>query len=232
MDNSEEFKKESKELEDLYKELDKYEKIQQGLNNASSTENLQDLGDIKDIINLLSNTVQAPAATTESVNNYDELVKSYESLKYNFNVVTKFTNGSNNPDPEYSREGDSGFDLRAYLSESITLKPLERKLIPTGLRFELSANTELQVRPRSGMALKYGISVLNTPGTVDEGYRGEVGIIAVNLSNDDYTIEPGERIAQGVIMNVVGQRITKLIKTETLTESERADGGFGSTGKK
>lgn len=232
MDNSEEFKKESKELEDLYKELDKYEKIQQELNNASSTENLQDLGDIKDIINLLSNTVQAPAATTESVNNYDELVKSYESLKYNFNVVTKFTNGSNNPDPEYSREGDSGFDLRAYLSESITLKPLERKLIPTGLRFELSANTELQVRPRSGMALKYGISVLNTPGTVDEGYRGEVGIIAVNLSNDDYTIEPGERIAQGVIMNVVGQRITKLIKTETLTESERADGGFGSTGKK
>ena len=232
MDNSEEFKKESKELEDLYKELDKYEKIQQGLNNASSTENLQDLGEIKDIINLLSNTVQAPAATTESVNNYDELVKSYESLKYNFNVVTKFTNGSNNPDPEYSREGDSGFDLRAYLSESITLKPLERKLIPTGLRFELSANTELQVRPRSGMALKYGISVLNTPGTVDEGYRGEVGIISVNLSNDDYTIEPGERIAQGVIMNVVGQRITKLIKTETLTESERADGGFGSTGKK
>jgi dUTP pyrophosphatase len=226
MDNSEEFKKESKELEDLFKELDKYEKIQQGLNTESSAENLQDLGEIKDIINLLSNTVETPAATTESVNNYDELVKSYESLKYNFNVVTKFTNSSNNPDPEYSREGDSGFDLRAYLSESVTLKPLERKLIPTGLRFELSANTELQVRPRSGMALKHGISVLNTPG-----YRGEVGIIAVNLSNDDYTIEPGERIAQGVIMNVVGQRITKLIKTNTLTDTERSDGGFGSTGK-
>jgi len=230
-DNSEEFKKESKELEDLFKELDKYEKIQQGLNTESSAENLQDLGEIKDIINLLSNTVETPAATTESVNNYDELVKSYESLKYNFNVVTKFTNSSNNPDPEYSREGDSGFDLRAYLSESITLKPLERKLIPTGLRFELSANTELQVRPRSGMALKHGISVLNSPGTVDEGYRGEVGVITVNLSNEDYTIEPGERIAQGVIMNVVGQRITKLIKTGTLTETQRGDGGFGSTGK-
>jgi len=231
MDNSEEFKKESKELEDLYKELDKYEKIQQGLNTESSAENLQDLGEIKDIINLLSNTVETPAATTESVNNYDELVKSYESLKYNFNVVTKFTNSSNNPDPEYSREGDSGFDLRAYLSESITLKPLERKLIPTGLRFELSSNTELQVRPRSGMALKHGISVLNTPGTVDEGYRGEVGVIVINLSNDSYIMQPGERIAQGVIMNVVGQRITKLIKTETLTETKRGDGGFGSTGK-
>ena len=114
-DNSEEFKKESKELEDLFKELDKYEKIQQGLNTESSAENLQDLGEIKDIINLLSNTVETPAATTESVNNYDELVKSYESLKYNFNVVTKFTNSSNNPDPEYSREGDSGFDLRANI---------------------------------------------------------------------------------------------------------------------
>ena len=100
MDNSEEFKKESKELEDLFKELDKYEKIQQGLNTESSAENLQDLGEIKDIINLLSNTVETPAATTESVNNYDELVKSYESLKYNFNVGTKFTNSSNTPDPE------------------------------------------------------------------------------------------------------------------------------------
>ena len=81
------------------------------------------------------------------------------------------------------------------------------------------------------MALKHGISVLNTPGTVDEGYRGEVGVIAINLSNDSYVIEPGERIAQGVIMNVVGQRITKLIKTETLTETKRGEGGFGSTGK-
>ena len=91
-DNSEEYEKEVKELEDLLKELDKYEKIQQGIDNESSNENLQDLGEIKEIINLLSNTVETPAATTESINNYDELVKSYESLKYNFNVVTKFTN--------------------------------------------------------------------------------------------------------------------------------------------
>ena len=151
---------------------------------------------------------------------------------YKMSIETKFTNSSNNSDPEYSKVGDSGFDLRAYLTESVTLKPLDRKLIPTGLKFELPPNTELQVRPRSGMALKHGISVLNTPGTVDEGYRGDVGIIAVNLSNEDYTIEPGERIAQGVIMNVIGQNISTLTKTNSLTDTERGDGGFGSTGKK
>jgi len=150
---------------------------------------------------------------------------------YKMSIETKFTNSSNNSDPEYSKVGDSGFDLRAYLTESVTLKPLDRKLIPTGLKFELPPNTELQVRPRSGMALKHGISVLNTPGTVDEGYRGDVGIIAVNLSNEDYTIEPGERIAQGVIMNVIGQNISVLTKTNTLTDTERGDGGFGSTGR-
>ena len=148
-----------------------------------------------------------------------------------FKIETKFTNNSNNSDPDYAKVGDSGFDLRAFISEPITLKPLERKLIPTGLKFELSTNTELQVRPRSGMALKYGISVLNTPGTVDEGYRGEVGVIAVNLSNEDYTIQPGERIAQGVIMNVVGQSISKLVRVNNLSETERGEGGFGSTGK-
>jgi dUTP pyrophosphatase len=148
-----------------------------------------------------------------------------------FKIRTKFTNNSNNPDPEYAKIGDSGFDLRAFISEPITLKPLERKLIPTGLRFELSQNTELQVRPRSGMALKYGISVLNTPGTVDEGYRGDVGIIAVNLSNEEYTIQPGERIAQGVIVNVIGQGISDLFKVNNLSETERGAGGFGSSGK-
>ena len=124
----------------------------------------------------------------------------------NLKIATKFTNNSNNPDPEYAKVGDSGFDLRAFLDAPITLSTLERTLIPTGLRFELPPNTELQVRPRSGMALKHGISVLNTPGTVDEGYRGEIGIIAVNLSNDPYTIEPGDRIAQGIIMNVMEKK--------------------------
>jgi dUTP pyrophosphatase len=148
-----------------------------------------------------------------------------------FKIKTKFTNSSNNPDPEYAKVGDSGFDIRANITEPITLKPLERVLVPTGLRFELSSNTELQVRPRSGMALKHGISVLNTPGTVDEGYRGDVGIIAINLSNETYIINPGERIAQGVIMNVVGQGISELVKVNDLTSTERGSDGFGSTGK-
>ena len=160
---------------------------------------------------------------------YDLDEKSTET--YEYKVTTKFINNSNNEDPTYAKEGDSGFDLRAFIDEPVTLKPLERKLIPTGLKFELSPNTELQVRPRSGMALKHGISVLNTPGTVDEGYRGDVGIIAVNLSNEDYTIQPGERIAQAVIMNVIGHRVSNLEKVETLTETERGDTGYGSSGK-
>ena len=165
----------------------------------------------------------------------NEISKIYNLPEDNYDfmdkTITKFINNSNNPDPTYAKEGDSGFDLRAYIDEPVTLKPLERKLIPTGLRFELSPNTELQVRPRSGMALKHGISVLNTPGTVDEGYRGDVGIIAVNLSNEEYTIQPGERIAQAVIMNVISQSVSILEKVETLTETERGDTGYGSSGK-
>ncbi len=181
-----------------------------------------------------------------NINEMENLLKQFESLvngtisesiNESFNInddfkfVTKFINKSNNPDPEYAKDGDSGFDLRAFIDEPITLKPLERKLIPTGLSVELSPNTELQVRPRSGMALKHGISVLNTPGTVDESYRGDIGIIAINLSNEEYTIQPGERIAQAVIMNVIGQRISHLEKVETLTETVRGTTGFGSSGK-
>ena len=168
----------------------------------------------------------------EKFNNEEDISNGVNvDPNFKMSIETKFTNSSDNSDPEYSKVGDSGFDLRAYLKESVTLKPLERKLIPTGLKFELPPNTELQVRPRSGMALKHGISVLNTPGTVDEGYRWDVGVIAVNLSNEDYTIEPGERIAQGVIMNVIGQNISTLTKTNSLTDTERGEGGFGSTGK-
>jgi dUTP pyrophosphatase len=169
----------------------------------------------------------------------DEYMKQMESV-YNVNTVsekpdisitTKFINVSNNPDPTYAKVGDSGFDLRAFIEEPVTLGPLERALIPTGLSFELPENSELQVRPRSGMAFKHGISCLNTPGTVDEGYRGDVGIIAVNLSNEEYTIQPGERIAQAVIMHVVGQKISNLKKVEKLSETERGSTGYGSSGK-
>ena len=163
---------------------------------------------------------------------YEQILKGLDANTYeNFKIPVKFTNKSTNEDPFYANVGDSGFDLRAFLDESITLRSLERTLIPTGLSFELPPNTELQVRPRSGISLKHGISVLNTPGTVDEGYRGDVGIIAINLSNEEYTINNGDKIAQGVIINVIGQRISDLIKTKNLSDTERGSDGFGSTDK-
>lgn len=195
---------------------------------------LKELEDLKNLINQLTNEASANEINYEDVlKNLGEenMVGDIFPTDHGLNIVTKFTNTSNNPDPEYSKVGDSGFDLRAFLDSPLTLNSLERTLIPTGLKFELSPNTELQVRPRSGMALKYGISVLNTPGTVDEGYRGEVGIITVNLSNESYTINPGDRIAQGVITNVIGQNISSLLKTKNLNETERGSDGFGSTGK-
>jgi dUTP pyrophosphatase len=161
----------------------------------------------------------------------EDLVKYETPSNYDEVVVTKFVNTSNWPDPEYAKVGDSGFDLRANIEEPITLKPLERALIPSGLRFELPPNTEIQVRPRSGMALKHGIGCLNSPGTVDEGYRGDVGVVAVNLSNEEYTIQPGERIAQAVIMNVIGYGVSKLTKVDELSETQRGDTGYGSSGK-
>ena len=129
--------------------------------------------------------------------------------------------------PEYKSEGAAGMDLYANIDKPVILRPLQRKLIPTGLSIELEHGYEAQIRPRSGMALKNGISVLNTPGTIDEDYRGEVGIIAVNLSTDEYTIKPQERIAQMVITKVEQADIE--VVTE-LSDTERGDGGFGHTG--
>lgn len=129
--------------------------------------------------------------------------------------------------PEYKSEGAAGMDLYANIDKPVTLRPLQRKLIPTGLSIELEHGYEAQIRPRSGMALKNGISVLNTPGTIDEDYRGEVGIIAVNLSTDEYTIQPQERIAQMVITKVEQADIEVVAE---LSDTERGDGGFGHTG--
>jgi dUTP pyrophosphatase len=152
----------------------------------------------------------------------------------NINKVNfKFVNKSNNPNPEYATDGASGFDLRANLEESVTLQPMERKLIPTGLYFEIPSNFEIQVRPRSGLALKKGITVLNTPGTVDADYRGEVGIILINLSNEPFVIEHGERIAQAVIATVTAKQIISLEQVDSIDENtDRGTGGFGSTGTK
>lgn len=131
--------------------------------------------------------------------------------------------------PHYETEASAGMDLRANISESITIKPLERAIVKTGLFMELPVGYEAQVRPRSGLAAKKGITVLNSPGTVDADYRGEIGVILVNLSNEDYTIENGERIAQMVISK---HEHISWEEVEVLEETTRGAGGFGSTGHK
>ena len=141
----------------------------------------------------------------------------------------KIVNKSGNPLPSYSTEHAAGMDLRADLGEEVTLEPLERRLIPTGIYLELPVGYEAQIRPRSGMALKHGISVLNTPGTIDADYRGEVGVIVVNLSSETYTISPGERICQMVINK---HDTAEWVEVEELQHTDRGDGGFGHTGKR
>ena len=134
----------------------------------------------------------------------------------------------NNILPEYKTEGAAGMDLCAAISEPMELKPLERKLVPTGLKIELEHGYESQVRPRSGLSIKHGITLINCVGTIDEDYRGEVCVPIVNISNETYTIQPDERIAQMVIARV---EQAKLEVVTELTETTRGEGGFGSTGK-
>ena len=138
-------------------------------------------------------------------------------------------NKSKHPLPQYATEQSAGMDLRANLSEPIVLKPLQRCLVPTGLFMALPKGFEAQVRPRSGLALKKGIGVLNAPGTIDADYRGEVCVILVNLSSEDFIVEDGERIAQMVIARY---EKAEWRMVETLDETERGAGGFGHTGKK
>jgi len=141
----------------------------------------------------------------------------------------RIVNKSSNALPEYGTEAAAGVDLRANLEESIMLKSLERVLVKTGLFIELPVGVEAQVRPRSGLAYKNGVTVLNTPGTIDADYRGEIGVILVNLSKEDFVIEHGERIAQLVIAK---HEQAEWNLVEELSETERGSGGFGSTGKK
>ena len=145
-----------------------------------------------------------------------------------FPVVVKIVNESGNPLPAYATEGSAGMDLCAHIHESVVLEPLERKLIPTGLFIELPTGYEAQVRPRSGLALKQGITCLNSPGTIDADYRGEIGVILINLSNEMQVIKTGDRIAQMVIAPVT--QISWEPAT-ALTPTNRGAGGFGSTGK-
>lgn len=164
------------------------------------------------------------------VRNYSlpHLIHILATSKFRVKMIVKIVNQSNNPLPEYSTIHSAGMDIRANLSEPIVLKPLERILVPTGLFIELPVGYEAQIRPRSGLALKKGITVLNSPGTIDADYRGEVGIILVNLSNEEFVIQHGERICQMVIARHehIGWETV-----EVLEETVRGAGGFGHTGK-
>ena len=144
-------------------------------------------------------------------------------------MIINIVNRSRHELPQYATAFSAGLDLRANIDEPVVLKPLERKLIPTGLFIELPAGYEAQIRPRSGLAIKKGVTVLNTPGTIDADYRGEICVILINLSNEDFLIEDGERICQMVI---AAHEQAEWSQVEVLNETERGAGGFGHTGKK
>jgi len=144
-------------------------------------------------------------------------------------MTIKIVNHSQNNLPSYETIASAGMDLRANLEEPVLLKPLQRAMVPTGLFIELPVGYEAQIRPRSGLAIKYGITVLNSPGTIDADYRGEIKVILINLSEDIFMVKNGERIAQMIISS---HEKAEWIKVEKLNDSERGDGGFGHTGTK
>ena len=143
-------------------------------------------------------------------------------------IQIKIINESNNTLPEYATAGSSGMDLRAWLTAPITIQSLERTLVPTGLFVEIPEGYEAQIRPRSGLAVKQGITVLNTPGTIDSDYRGEIKVIVVNLSKEEQAINPGDRVAQMIFHKV---ERAELIEVKEINVTERNTGGFGHTGK-
>lgn len=143
------------------------------------------------------------------------------------NVKIKIINASSNGLPEYSTLSSAGMDVRAYLGQPMTLQPMQRALVPTGLRVQLPSGYEMQLRPRSGLALKHGITLLNTPGTIDADYRGEIGVIMVNLSSEPFVINDGDRICQMVVAPY--SHVTWDLSVK-LDETERGEGGFGHTG--
>lgn len=168
----------------------------------------------------------------------------YENNLYGTTMI--FENHSPHPDPVYANKGDSGFDLRAWIKEDdkeirinengercIVVEPNERRLVHTGIKVEVPKHTEIQIRPRSGCALKRGLSIANSPGTIDEGYTGELCLIALNTSNEPIVITDGERIAQGVVCPVLNSYWVDMKKVDSIAkETERGEGGFGHTGTK
>tara|TARA_B100001287_G_C22426332_1_gene409258 strand:+ start:91 stop:681 length:591 start_codon:yes stop_codon:yes gene_type:complete len=174
--------------------------------------------------------------TIEDFNNEYQNVNHTLTTSSDYKLQIKFLNKSSNIDPEYHSDGAAGFDFRADIETPIEIPGKNSDnnivMVPTGLYFELPKNMELQVRPRSGLAAKHGITVLNSPGTVDCDYRGEVKIILINHSSNSFTINPGDRIAQGVINSVMTRELIDLEKVNELNKTQRENGGFGSTGIK
>lgn len=160
----------------------------------------------------------------------DELEKTdYVDIDNKLNI--KFVNKSNNADPLYNHEGDSGFDIKAFINEPIILNRFDRILVPTGLYFDIPKGFEMQVRSKSGLAIKNGIMVLNSPGTIDQSYSGEIKVIIINMGSDSFIINNGDKVAQGVFCGVLGSQnmiLEKIDKIESV--STRGENGFGSTG--
>jgi dUTP pyrophosphatase len=199
---------------------------------------MNDINNFNDI-DKLRNLDPKDFLTDDEKNQMSEIFNSvgmddwmYDSSDNSMRLKIKIINNSNNPEPKYQKEGDSGFDFMANLleDEEIVIEPLKRAVVPTGLHFQIPIGFELQVRPRSGLALKNGITVLNTPGTVDSGYRGEVKVVLFNTGEEAFKIKNGDRIAQGVIAPVQIKRTTKFVTVNQLDDSDRGTGGFGSTG--
>lgn len=157
---------------------------------------------------------------------------AFDSKDNSIKLIVKVVNKSRNPLPTYQKDGDSGFDFMANLADNevVTINQFERKLIPTGLFYQIPAGFELQIRPRSGLALKHGITVLNTPATIDSGYRGEIFILLFNTDPTPFEITNGDRIAQGVIVPLQYKKTIHTKLVDMLDESERGDGRFGHTG--
>ncbi len=195
------------------------------LKKLKQYESLLSIDDGDEIDENLANEINK---TLDILNNEISVAQQKESST----IKIKFINKSTNEDPKFAYEGDSGFDLRADIEGSLVLNPGERALIPTGLYFELVKGLELQVRPRSGLSIKNGITVLNSPGTVDSHYRGEVKIPLINLGQEPFKIVKGDRIAQAVIAPVYGEGKINLLKTDTINETSRGSGGFNSSGIK
>ena len=171
-----------------------------------------------------------------SLEDFDKEFSNLSTIDANqdyFKINLGFANKSDNQDPDFATAGSSGFDLRAFVSETTTIPSGKRAIVPTGLFFEIPENFEIQVRPRSGLAAKNGVTVLNTPGTIDADYRGEVKVILINHDEEAFVINNGDRIAQAVLCPVFSKNFVKLDKLDDVSkDTERSDGGFGHTGTK